>query len=638
VNLSQKVINTGSIIIKCIDFVFFLIALIFPWSNLALDRFNSFGQLIIIIIYVLFITGFFLTFIGIINTNLSEILEEIGIFWALITVGFYTFYLIGTMFFYPSKTIMFNLGYIFALITVIIPFIEFYGLRKKLNQKFPKQPETIKENDKSRKGEESEGFFSKVKKKVTSSETTKKVAKAAGKQVAKEAGEMAGDMAGEQMKELTDDQRIADFTEKAVRKGVKKGGEEGIERLVEYSQARKRKKGQRERKKRPGYASSVNFINIFSILFKIFGLIIGIVSIIFPWSSLNLTNYNKLGQLVVIILFIVYIFGFLISFLGIFKNELAKVFEGLGLIIGIGSLAIFFIFTILITIGYPSNNIYFELGYYLALITLMVISMDVFVFRAYFSKMLGEERRQKGRERLMTFSDRIKTKADFPERWALIHGEKPKEEEDFIHFKEIDLSKSLSKIHPNFLHLKLKNLLERLGYRIERSEKPLKIKEYDFDFYDLYGMIKASIRAEIEGRKKIGNIYGLIFGSIYLINSLILILLNFLARIPSFGLLMVAVYILIPISMVFILEFIIRYIRQGFPDVVGYTNIYVLEQGNAWYGREFSHDDEENRNKAFESPSLGFNEVISLGIAVKSMSVKNAKQDLETLYKKINEF
>lgn len=637
-NLSQKVINTGTIIIKCIDFVLFLLALIFPWSNLTLNRFNPFGQMIIIIIYVLFIIGVSLTLIGILDVNLSEILEEVGIFWALITVGFYTFYLIGTMFFYPSKTIMFNLGYIFALITVIIPLIEFYGLRNKFNELFKKQPDTDKEGGKARKEDDSEGFFSKLGKKISSSETTKKVAKTASKQVAKKAGEMAGDVAGEQMKELTDDEQLADFTEKAVKMGVKEAGERGFERLAEYSQERKRSERETERKKRSSYTRSAYFINIFSILFKIFGLIIGILSIIFPWSTLDLSQYNELGQLVVLIFFIVYIFGFLISFLGIFKNELARIFEELGLIIAIGSLGIFFIFTIFLMIGYPSNNINFELGYYLALITVMIISMDIFVFREYFSKSLKERKRQKGKGRLMSFSDRIKTKADFPERWALIHGEKPKEEEDFIHFKEVELNKSLSKVHPNYLHLKMKNLLERLGYRIIKSQRPLSTKEYDFDFYDLNGMIKASIRTEIEGRTKIGNIYGLIFGSFFLFNSLILILLNFLARIHSFGLLMVAAYILIPISMVFILEFIIRYIRQGFPDVVGYTNIYVLEQGNAWYGREYSHDEEENRNKAFESPSLGFDEVISLGMAVKSMSVKKAENDLGKLYNKINEF
>jgi hypothetical protein len=64
----------------------------------------------------------------------------------------------------------------------------------------------------------------------------------------------------------------------------------------------------------------------------------------------------------------------------------------------------------------------------------------------------------------------------------------------------------------------------------------------------------------------------------------------------------------------------------------------VLEQGSAWYGREHSYNEGSNRNKARESPSLGFSEIISLGLAVKSMSVEDAKKDLDKLYEKITEF
>jgi hypothetical protein len=64
----------------------------------------------------------------------------------------------------------------------------------------------------------------------------------------------------------------------------------------------------------------------------------------------------------------------------------------------------------------------------------------------------------------------------------------------------------------------------------------------------------------------------------------------------------------------------------------------VLEQGNAWYGRESSHKEEASRDKSLESPSIGFKEIFSLATAVKSMSVEDAKQDLDKLYNKISEF
>ena len=638
-NKDKKIINFGSLIIKGIAIIFFILAFTAPWSNLTLS-----GPLVFII-GLIYIISIILTYVGIIKTKLSETLEPLGIIGQLLLVIGYGYIVLLTLLLNPSRNIVFQLGYVFVLIGLAIITIDFFILRKRFDRYFRKRAlkkarregKTEEEEKEKAEKDDSEGFFSKLRKKFSRSEGAQKVAKKAGKKAAEEVGEELGDFAREKAEEVTEDEDIRELTEKAVSRGVEYAGKKGVEKMIESQQEKEeeQKKAEKESEEKQKVRSqkdkSAKTLTPYSIPIKVITLIFGIISMVFPWTNLDFTEFEGLG-LILTMFFIIYIIGLFTTLLGVIKSKSGKTFELLGLFIANTSLAMFLVLSLMTILGNPSEDITFEAGYYIALITLIIISIEVCI-KAYFDKKEEKERIKKKRKeegRLLKFSDRVKTRANFPERWAMIHGKESKEEEDFLHFKELKVKKSLSKTHPNYLHLKIKNLLEKLGYRIEKSQRPLNTENYDFDFYELYGTVKGHIKTEVKGRMNLLNIFALGLGFILLLCSVVLLFTNAVEIIYSFT--------LIIISLLFIVIFLVRFIIQSLPGLKGYTNIYVLEQGNAWYGRESSHKEEASRDKSLESPSLGFNEIISLATAVKSMSVEDAKQDLNKLYNKISEF
>ncbi|TFF63744.1 MAG: hypothetical protein EU521_00465, partial [Promethearchaeota archaeon] len=266
-NTSKKFINIYSLIFKGIALILFILALIFPWSSLALDRFIKIGQLIIWLLYIVFIIGISITYIGILRTKLSKTIEEVGIFAGLISLGIYTFYIIFTMIFYPSVLIIFHLGFIFALLSVVIIFIDLYITRKKFNELLLKKDDEKKKDPNEEEEKESMGFFSNLRRKLSDSDVHKKIVKTTGRQAAKEAGKLAGGFVGEKAAELAEDDRIGDLTKKVVSKGVKKAGEKGVEKFIDSTLERNREEERIEDKKAFS-VFSLNFINFFSILIK----------------------------------------------------------------------------------------------------------------------------------------------------------------------------------------------------------------------------------------------------------------------------------------------------------------------------------------------------------------------------------
>ncbi len=641
---SVKLINIGSLILKGIALLFFILALIFPWCTLQLDDFVKVGQVIVFIIYLTYIISFLSTFIGMGKGSVIDTIEEVGIFVGLITVAFYTFYLTFIMFLYTDTYTMFQLGYIFAFLSIILIFIDFHFTRDKFNQLI----------------EESDGLFSKLNKKLLNSESFKKVIKTTGEFAVKKTGEVAGDFISEKAGELTGDEYMKEITKKNVKKGIIKAGKKGIERITEPRKESgkevgkpkdvqksvpkssenlmepRKQTGETEEKPedgpKPTLAFSLEVINVYSIMIKSITIVFIILSLIIPWISVTLSDYIPLARALVVILFLIYSIGISFNLIGIVKHDLTSIVEEASLITALISLAFYFLLSIIIIIIYHSKNITFELGYYLALFSLLLVSMDRYALRSYYENKPEGPRKVKRQkeERMLDFSDRTKTNADFPERWALIHGEKPTEKETFLSFKELEINSSLSKLHPNYIHLKMKNILEQLGYRIKSNQVPLEMNDDTYIFYDLYGKLKASIKTQVENVLDFVTLDGLISVIFFIIISILLVLLNLFRGIHSYLLLIFCLFILIPLSILFLMLLI--------PEFRGYTHIYVLEQGNAWYGRDCTDDAGGSKSRYFESPVLGFNQIISLGLAVKHMNIGKAKQDLDMLYKKLKEF
>jgi len=392
-----------------------------------------------------------------------------------------------------------------------------------------------------------------------------------------------------------------------------------IEREGEKTAEEKEVKEREERKK------EIKLINPFSIIFKAAALVFLILSLIFPWSNLLISEMSYYGQFFIAILYIIYILGISLSFIGAIKYEICSIIEKFGIILALFSLLGYFIYMLIIIMVYFALGYSLQIGYYFALISAIIISFDIFVFRGYLLKMRErEEFKRAEKELILEMSDRIETKADFPERWSLIHGVKPTEAENFIHFQEVEVEKPLSTYHPNYLHLILKNAIEDLGYRIEKSQKPLVEDDYYFNYYDLYGLIRGGIKtSSLRKGFSEGRILKFILGITFLTTSLILIILNLIGGNFSIWLFLLALCILIPISVVFLLSFS--------PKIKGYGNIYVIEQGIAYYGMLYKYNKEEITEEHLEMPEIGFKLKISLAGAVKSISAEKVKTDLNQL-------
>ena len=237
---------------------------------------------------------------------------------------------------------------------------------------------------------------------------------------------------------------------------------------------------------------------------------------------------------------------------------------------------------------------------------------------------------------LFQISDRVKTDADFPERWALKFGKKPKEKEDFQYFKEYELDFPPDLFDPNFLHLKLVHYIEDLNYRIEENKPPINrafvIKDDNPILnYDLDGAIKGTIHASKDSNysKKYDN---LILGIIFLIIGIALIVTSFI--ISNLALFLIG-FILIAISICLLILF---FTGKRNELTAGYMNIYVLEKGIVHFGSRKFKDNVINPSITTKLPITSSRIIISIAFAVKLMDDKKTREDLVKLSQKIEEY
>jgi MFS family permease len=499
--------------------------------------------------------------------EIFKTIEEVGIIMALIAfVGFFIYVLIIIVA-YPSEGFKFTIESIFPFITLIILFVDSFLFSFLISRREKNKGETTTGS------EEKEEELLKKKEEKREKEKAKKVRK---KQKAK--------------------RRTKQRREKEI---------------LESKKSSKKK---------------IEIINIFSILFKVVGLIFFILSLLFLWANIQVIILNDLAILLIYFIYVLYIFAIAVSYIGIVKGEISKIVEKFGIITALIALFGFFAYCLVLIILAFSSGLTFQIGYYFAAISTIIISVDIFVFRGYYLRQKEEIALEAEETQLiLKMRDRIETKADYPERWALIHGEKPLENENFLHFKEFEIEKPPSTYHPNYLHLIIKNSIEDLGYRIEKSQKPLVEKDYGFNYYDLYGLIKGSLRtSSFKKGMTEGRLIKFILGIGFLLSCIILLILNLILMPISIWQFIFALFVLVPLSLVFLISFT--------PKIKGYGNIYVLEQGMGYYGKEYEYKEEsETTGKVLETPRIGFKLKISLAAAVKKMSAKKAELHLEKL-------
>ena len=253
-------------------------------------------------------------------------------------------------------------------------------------------------------------------------------------------------------------------------------------------------------------------------------------------------------------------------------------------------------------------------------------------------------------EKILNRSERIKTNADFPERWAMIYGKKPKERENFLFFKDIELNFSPKLFHPNYFHLKIVHFIEELGYRIKINKPPLSTGNHQdrnwtsaLGSYDLNGTIKASIRTS--RRKSALILISLIIGIIFLVVSIVLIailindllILKLLENIVRLSLFYVFLF-LFAIATILILLFLLNFKKVRGQTQIGYTNIYLIEQGIAYFGEKEIRDEVKKPIESTKMPLIGMDMKISIASAVKSMDLDKSREDISKLWEKIEEY
>lgn len=253
-------------------------------------------------------------------------------------------------------------------------------------------------------------------------------------------------------------------------------------------------------------------------------------------------------------------------------------------------------------------------------------------------------------EKILNRSERIKTNADFPERWAMIYGKKPKERENFLFFKDIELNFSPKLFHPNYFHLKIVHFIEEIGYRIKINKPPLSTGNHQdrnwtsaLGSYDLNGTIKASIRTS--RNKSALILISLIIGIIFLVVSIVLIailindllILKLLENIVRFSLFYVFLF-LFAIAAILILLFLLNFKKTRGQTLNGYTNIYLIEQGVAYFGEKEIRDEVKKPIESTKMPLIAMDMKISIASAVKSMDLDKSREDISKLWEKIEEY
>ncbi len=221
--------------------------------------------------------------------------------------------------------------------------------------------------------------------------------------------------------------------------------------------------------------------------------------------------------------------------------------------------------------------------------------------------------------------ERVSTKADFPERWALMYGKKPKEKENFRFFKEVELDIQPTLYHPSFFHLNLLDFLENLNYRIEVNNPPVNDTNSYLTSTILDGSIKASIRTSRKLSGAGGKLILLILGAIFLALSIVLLLLLQF----SFFLVFLA------ISLILLLAYIISLIIGKKSTQKGYSSLYVLERGISYTGMKAVEKKLGETTETQKMPLIATQMKISIAGAEKLMNLEQIKEDIEKLSNKI---
>ncbi len=571
--MSTKFINPISITFKAIALIFFILSLIFPLNSYLKAEYNPIVFYLINFLMVLYIVGICVSYIGLINHKITHSIEKIGIIGSGLSLCIVLTFNLMVFFSDPSYYIFIVNALVFALITLALIICDTFYLRGFISKK--SSPKTRKPREREKSKDEVEQLPEKE----------------------------------ENMKEEKEEERHKEEKIEMVSEKFEK--EEPIKKY---------------------------FTHPYTIIIKIFAMFIIFIALIFIYPNINFTliGIDWIIHLYRLLLLWTSIAGCLISIIGVINSEIIYTIEKSHLVLSYVSLTLLIIMQFLISFN-QSENLDFELTYYLIFLSLLLLSLDTFVFRELYGKKIGEKIEKKKIPSMEKYK-RIETKADFPERWAMIHGKRPTEKETFMHFKDLEIEKPSSTIHPNYLHLLIRHLLENKGYRIEDSKKPLESTGDSYNFYDLNGFIKGSIKLESKGKVQLIDSNILLLGIAFIFTSLLLILTNLVQENPLFLKFLVVLFVFIPLSSIFVIYYVTRSLKQSTPSKLAYTNLYVLEEGSAYYGREYEGIEREENPKIIKNPLIGFNLKLSFATCVKKMDIDEAKNDLDEIITKIHQF
>lgn len=584
----KSLINPFSIGVKALALILVILAFLFPWNNVSLGEYNPFAAFFIILLLVSYIIGTAMTYIGILKSKRANLLEKIGIYIDILAI--FAFFIFNAFLFiaFPSYRIQLEIGVIFATSSFVLIVLDKLLLRKLVFRKLTMKMRIKKEKKRIDEVDEDE------KQQLKDTEKSR-----------------------EEEKELISEETGEKKKEKATQKPIEPKKEEKKKKFTE------------------------KIINPFSVLLKIIAFIILFMGLFASFPIIDLADYNEIGALFIRGIIWISVAWLSISIIGLIKIRFIVIIEKIALLSAYGCIFILFIIQLINVLGGNRADIYFEVLSFIIFLSLLIFSIENFIFRRYYRerKEKKEEKPQKKKEEpILDRYARIKTKAGFPERWAMIYGEKPTENENFEHFKELEIEKPSSTYHPNYLHLSIEHLIEDKGYRIESSEKPLAQTDDSYKFYDLNGTIKGSVKVKLGGNLEFASITLLLLGTGFLFTSLILIFINLIQVGFYAPIVLSTLFILIPLSLIFPIYYFIKSLKESSLKEIGYTNIYVLEQGSAYYGRETKGMEIKDAQRTLQNPSIGFKMKLSFATSVKMMDLEDAKNDLDAIVAKVQEF
>ncbi|MBD3213426.1 MAG: hypothetical protein GF311_12535 [Candidatus Lokiarchaeota archaeon] len=618
--MSKKIINPFSILIKAISVIFLILSIIIPWDNLNSEYLNNIGLSIIYYLLILYIIGVIASYLGILKANFSILVEFSGLLLSSASLGFHFVLVLMIDLSSPSVAIIIEIGFYFAIATLLLIIIE------RLMRKTVFQPVycKIKEKvQKKKKVEENEQIITE-KKEERKEQERKKVDEE--KKIMEEVATL-------------EQNKIRKLLERKEELLVKKDNKlkEKEDRIKELEKRLKQQEKGISREKQRKTLKTEKIINNYSIIMKICAITIFLLSLLFIVPNSDLSEFSDISKVYISIMFWLVSIGILFSFFGVINNKSFSKIEKYALNLSLFAIIVIILVQFIHSFLKSTRNINLDIGFYLIYISLILLYLDVFVVRKYYHDKLKKEPEKKEKQQplILNWENRVETKADFPERWAMIFGEKPSEEENFKHFKEFEIEKPISTYHPNYFHQLILNEIENKGYRIEKSEKPIKEEGDSYQFQDLRGLIKGSIKVQTEGELKLLKSPILVIGITFLILSGILIVTNILLENFSIIHFLITLVIFVPFSLIFIIFYLVKSLQQSILSNVGYTNIYILEQGSAYYGREYKGIDSEEVQKAIQNPAIGFKITLSFATSVKMMDIEDAKRDLDAIVEKI---